>query len=84
MNWLVPLDQDEPRTPPDIRRRRAGEGHPPADPGELLALDRYCAENKLTRSQVIRRALKGHLIQRAIGREDVSRPVCYFDALTHV
>ena len=38
--------------------------------GELLALDRFCAENKLTRSQVIRRALKGHLIQRAIGREE--------------
>ena len=26
--------------------------------GELLALDRFCAERKLTRSQVVRRALK--------------------------
>ena len=51
---------------------------------ELRALNRFCEERLVSRSQVIRRALKGHLIQRAIGREDVSRPVCYFDALTHV
>ena len=37
---------------------------------ELRALDRFCAEDKESRSQIIRRALKHHLIQRAIGREE--------------
>jgi hypothetical protein len=37
---------------------------------ELLEPERFCAEKKLTRSQVARRALKHHLIQRAIGREE--------------
>jgi hypothetical protein len=36
---------------------------------ELLELDRFCAERKLTRSQVARRALKAHLLERAIGGE---------------
>lgn len=36
---------------------------------QLGNLDRFCAGNELPRSQVIRRALKHHLIQRAIGRE---------------
>jgi Ribbon-helix-helix protein, copG family len=41
---------------------------------ELPELDRFCAESELTRSQVVRRALNYHLIQRAIGAQGVSRP----------
>ena len=41
--------------------------------GELRALDRFCAENKLTRPQVVRRAaseaVNEHLVQRAAGRK---------------
>jgi metal-responsive CopG/Arc/MetJ family transcriptional regulator len=35
---------------------------------ELAELDRFCVRKQLTRSQVVRRALKQHLIERAIGR----------------
>ena len=37
---------------------------------ERLEVGRFCAENKQSRSQVVRRALKHRLIQRAIGREE--------------
>ena len=30
---------------------------------ELRALDRFCAENKLTRRQVVRRAFEAHLLE---------------------
>jgi Ribbon-helix-helix protein, copG family len=36
---------------------------------ELRALDRFCAERLLSRSQVVRRALKAHLLERTIGPE---------------
>jgi hypothetical protein len=37
---------------------------------ELRALDRFCTEKLLTRSQVVRRAFKAHLPDRAIGAEE--------------
>jgi hypothetical protein len=37
---------------------------------ELRALDHFCAAKQLTRSQVVRRAFKAHLLGRAIGREE--------------
>jgi hypothetical protein len=37
---------------------------------ELLERYRFCAEKQLTRSRVIRRALKEHLAPRVIGREE--------------
>jgi hypothetical protein len=36
---------------------------------ELRALDRFCAERLLTCSQVVRWALKAHLLERVIGPE---------------
>ena len=41
---------------------------------ELRALDRFCAERLLTRSQVVRRAFKVHLLDRAIGAEECYSP----------
>jgi hypothetical protein len=73
-NGIVPLDQDEPRTPPDIRRPRVGESHPAFARAELRALDRFCAERLLTRSQVVRRSFKTHLLDRAIGAEECYSP----------
>jgi metal-responsive CopG/Arc/MetJ family transcriptional regulator len=37
---------------------------------ELAELDRFCVRKKLTRSRVIRRALKEHFAPRVIGREE--------------
>jgi hypothetical protein len=34
------------------------------------ALDRFCTERLLTRSQVVRRAFKAHLLDRAIDAEE--------------
>ena len=42
---------------------------------QLAALDRFCTEEKLTRSQAVRKALKHHLIQRAYRARGVS-PQC--------
>ena len=36
---------------------------------ELRALNRFCAERLLSRSQVVRRAFKAHLLERAISPE---------------
>jgi hypothetical protein len=41
---------------------------------ELRALDRFCAERLLTRSQVVRRSFKTHLLDRAIGAEECYSP----------
>jgi hypothetical protein len=37
---------------------------------ELLELDRFCAERKLTRERVMRRAINAHLLERAIGQDE--------------
>ena len=64
------LDQDEQRTLPEnpapVRRRKVTLRLTRA---ELRALNRFCAERLLSRSQVVRRAFKAHLLERAIGPE---------------
>jgi len=64
------LDQDEQRTLPE----KSGSGATAKvtvrlTRAELRALNRFCAERLLSRSQVVRRAFKAHLLERAIGPE---------------
>jgi hypothetical protein len=69
MEWAYPSIKMNSERFPKIRLRCDGESHRAVDPRRTPALNRFCAERFLSRSQVVRRALKAHLLERAIGPE---------------